>query len=256
MAGLLSKTGKMRPSTPMSPTCTLFGMPPRAMTAQFSNSNGGMGRAGSPLPAAACQQTRSGSPRRRARSDAPYHTSRTTKPRPARQSGSLSGNTQTARRRLARTRQAVKLALLKIAQPFMAGLNVINIKSSPVRDGRTILSSLTGLETFPNREPSHEWLGYFQRQGRSRTTKPRPARQSRSLSGRPQTSRRRLAMTHRHGRNINAHPTRGFSRGRRMRHFFGAVLTQHILHVINLFRNIMTGVGNINGCANILSGLV
>ena len=41
-AGLFSKTGKMRPSTPMSPTCTLFGMPPRAMTAQFSNSNGGM----------------------------------------------------------------------------------------------------------------------------------------------------------------------------------------------------------------------
>src|ERR1035441_6711549 len=32
-----------------------------------------------------------------------------------------------------------------IAQPFLAGLNVINIKSSPVRDGRTILSSLTGL---------------------------------------------------------------------------------------------------------------
>src|ERR1039457_2846011 len=31
--------------------------------------------------------------------------------------------------------------------------------------------------------------------GRSRTTKPRPARQSGSLSGRPQTSRRRLAMT-------------------------------------------------------------
>jgi hypothetical protein len=29
----------MRPSTSMSPTCTLFGMPPRAMTAQFSNSN-------------------------------------------------------------------------------------------------------------------------------------------------------------------------------------------------------------------------
>jgi hypothetical protein len=31
--------------------------------------------------------------------------------------------------------------------------------------------------------------------GRSRTTKPRPARQSGLLSGRPQTSRRRLAMT-------------------------------------------------------------
>jgi hypothetical protein len=30
------------------------------------------GRAGSPLPAAACQRTRSDSPRRRARSNAPY----------------------------------------------------------------------------------------------------------------------------------------------------------------------------------------
>src|ERR1039457_3447705 len=40
--------------------------------------------------------------------------------------------------------------------------------------------------------------------GKSRTTKPRPARQSSSLSGNAQTSRRRLAMTHRHGRNINA----------------------------------------------------
>jgi len=84
MAGLLSKTGKMR--RPMSPTCTLFGMPPRAMTTQFSNSNGGIGRAVSPLTAAGCQRARSGSPRRRARSDAPYHASRTTKPRPARQS--------------------------------------------------------------------------------------------------------------------------------------------------------------------------
>ena len=57
-------------------------------------------------------------------------------------------------------------------------------KISPVRDGRNFLSSLTGLGTFPNREPSHKWLGYFQRQARSRTTKPRPARQSGSLSGR------------------------------------------------------------------------
>ena len=103
----LEETGKMRPSTPMSPTCTLFGMPPRAMTAQFSNSNGGMGRAGSPLPAADSQREHSGSPRRRARSAAPYHASRTTKPRPARQSGSLSGRPQTSRRRLAMTRQAV-----------------------------------------------------------------------------------------------------------------------------------------------------
>src|ERR1019366_10163394 len=38
------RQGVIRPSTPMSPTCTLLGMPPRAMTAQFSNSNGGMTR--------------------------------------------------------------------------------------------------------------------------------------------------------------------------------------------------------------------
>jgi hypothetical protein len=31
-------------------------------------------------------------------------------------------------------------------------------------DGRTFLSSLTGLEKFPNREPSHKWPGYFQKQ--------------------------------------------------------------------------------------------
>ena len=49
-----------------------------------------------------------------------------------------------------------------------------------------------------------------------RTTKPRPARQSGSLSDRPQTARKRLAMTHRQGRNIYANPTRGFSRGWRM----------------------------------------
>jgi hypothetical protein len=34
---------------------------------------------------------------------------------------------------------------------------------SPVRDGREILSSLTGLGTLSNREPSHKWLGYFQK---------------------------------------------------------------------------------------------
>ena len=77
----LELTGKMRPSTPMSPTCTLFGMPPRAMTAQFSNSNGGMTRSFSTV----------------------HGRSRTTKPRPAFQSRSLSGNAQTSRRRLAMT---------------------------------------------------------------------------------------------------------------------------------------------------------
>jgi hypothetical protein len=103
-----------------------------------------------------------------------HGSSRTTKPRPARQSGSLSGNAQMSRRRLAMTRQAsLKPASLKIAQPFMAGLNVINIKSSPVRDGRTFLSSLTGLETSPNREPSHKWLGYCQRWERCAAS-PRP----------------------------------------------------------------------------------
>ena len=79
-----------------------------------------------------------------------------------------------------------------IAQPFMAG-SLSGQFASPVRDGRMVLSSLTGLGTFPNREPSHKWLGYCQNQ--RRTTKPRPARQSGSLSGKAQTSRRRLAMT-------------------------------------------------------------
>ena len=78
---------------PMSPTCTLFGMTPRAMTAQFSNSNGGMTRSFSTV----------------------HGRSRTTKPRPARASGSLSGNAQTWRRRLAMTRQAVG----EISMPIM-----------------------------------------------------------------------------------------------------------------------------------------
>jgi hypothetical protein len=89
---------------------------------------------------------------------------------------------------------------VKIAQPFMAGN--IATQFSESRQGRQTmvavrkhLSSLTGLETFPNHEPSHKWLGYFQRQANAQTTKPRPARQSGSLSGRRQTSRRRLDMT-------------------------------------------------------------
>jgi hypothetical protein len=57
---------------------------------------------------------------------------------------------------------------MTIAQPFMAGYRVNQMNKS--REGRQKnvvavrkhLSSLTGLETFPNREPSHEWLGYFQ----------------------------------------------------------------------------------------------
>jgi hypothetical protein len=42
--------------------------------------------------------------------------------------------------------------------------------------------------------------------GKSWTKEPRPACQSGAFSGNAETSRRRLAMTHRHGRNINAHP--------------------------------------------------
>src|SRR5207248_9312048 len=43
----IAPTGKMRPSMPMSPTCALFGIPPRATTAQFSNPNGGYLRSSS-----------------------------------------------------------------------------------------------------------------------------------------------------------------------------------------------------------------
>jgi hypothetical protein len=53
----------------------------------------------------------------------------------------------------------------------------------------------------PDLNESRHLVSY---KSRARTTKPRPACQSGSLSGRQHTSRRRLAMTHRHGRNINA----------------------------------------------------
>jgi hypothetical protein len=59
------------------------------------------------------------------------------------------------------------------------------------------------------------------------TTKPRPARQSSSLSGRPQTSRRRLAMTHRHGRNIYANPEARIYKGTRGRCSFTAGDDRH-----------------------------
>src|SRR5271156_1610458 len=62
--------------------------------------------------------------------------------------------------------------LLKIARPFMAGMRVPSIFQSPVRDGRQFLSSLTGLEAFPNHEPSLERLGYCQREGKLRAANP------------------------------------------------------------------------------------
>ena len=76
----------MRPSMPMSPTCALLGMPPRAMTAQFSNSNGGM------LAQLALRSTAGRGRRSRARS------ARASRPR---------GRSHTSRSRLAMTRQAV-----------------------------------------------------------------------------------------------------------------------------------------------------
>ena len=83
---------------------------------------------------------------------------------------------------------------LTIAQPFMAGKSAIVFSKSrqgrkKSTDVRTFLSSLAGLGAFPNREPSHKWLGYFQKPST------RPACQSGSLSGMTQTSRRRVAMT-------------------------------------------------------------
>ena len=46
---------------------------------------------------------------------------------------------------------------------------------------RKDLSSLTGLATIPNREPSHKWLGYCQRRGRCGL--PRPCRRLAPCSG-------------------------------------------------------------------------
>jgi hypothetical protein len=65
-----------------------------------------------------------------------------------------------------------------------------NIKV-PAGTADNFLSSLKGLGTFPNREPSHKWLGYFQRQANARTTKPRPARQSIRF---PATRKRRAGV--------------------------------------------------------------
>src|SRR5436190_17844825 len=81
----IAPTGKMRPSMPMSPTCALFGIPPRATTAQFSNPNGGYLRSSSSV----------------------FGKSRTTNPRPIAQSFSSSLSPQSFFSRVATTRQAV-----------------------------------------------------------------------------------------------------------------------------------------------------
>ena len=85
-AGLVP-TGKIRPSSPMSPTCTLFGIPPSAITAQFSNSKCGNALSFSIV----------------------HGRSRTTKALGLcdRHNGSLSFIRHTSRSRLAITRQAV-----------------------------------------------------------------------------------------------------------------------------------------------------
>ena len=53
---------------------------------------------------------------------------------------------------------------LKIARPFKAGWLRVDGKS-PVRDGRTVLSSRTGLGGLRTTPPSHKWLGYCQKPG-------------------------------------------------------------------------------------------
>ena len=75
----------------------------------------------------------------------------------------------------------------KIAQHFSAGLIVQHIFQVPsgtadnVVAVRKDLSSLTGLATIPNHEPSHKWLGYCQRRGRC--GHPRPCRRLALCSG-------------------------------------------------------------------------
>jgi hypothetical protein len=58
---------------------------------------------------------------------------------------------------------AAPTALPKIAQPFMAGSSVTQNEKSR-RDGRTILSSLTGLWNSCGRKPTAKAVGYFQKQ--------------------------------------------------------------------------------------------
>lgn len=62
-------------------------------------------------------------------------------------------------------RQTPLLRQLIIAQPFKAGHGQAT-NTSPVRDERSVLPSLTGLVKYPNPKPSHEWLGYFHGNGR------------------------------------------------------------------------------------------
>ncbi len=52
---------------------------------------------------------------------------------------------------------------MKIAQLFKAGLRGGTKREKSRRDGRRVLSSLTGQVWYPNREPSLKWLGYCQR---------------------------------------------------------------------------------------------
>ena len=52
----------------------------------------------------------------------------------------------------------------RIAQPFKAGVLAHENRKSR-RDGRTVLSSLTGLWDFGGQEPTAEAVGYFQRGG-------------------------------------------------------------------------------------------
>ena len=164
----------MRPSTPMSPTCTLLGMPPRAMTAECGRPR--------PLPCPDCCAPRSmrgrfARPRCCARGRAHSGRPRTTQPRSARPN-------RFAFRQRANVAQAsghdaaggetgfAETVFTENSPAIYGWVKRHQLKIKSRRDGRTFLSSLTGLGTFPNREPSHKWLGYFQGRRRHAASPP------------------------------------------------------------------------------------
>ena len=147
------------------------------------------GKAGNPLPAADCQRTHSGSRRRRARSDAPYHgaTPKTATgtgalpskvpvggraPAPANGSlGWTNGRLNFYRAKGAKAAKS-RSGAMTIAQPFMAGYRVNQMKKS--REGRQNGSFVPGRDfgKLLATSPSHKWLGYFQGKRARRRKRP------------------------------------------------------------------------------------
>jgi hypothetical protein len=120
----------------MSPTWTLLGMPPRAMTAQFSNSKGGMARNFSSV----------------------HGRSRTTKPRPIFQRSLSSGSPHTSRNRLAMTRQAVG----EMSMPIHCRFNFCAATSAvpqPQNPSSTMSFSLLLIWRMRSNSLSGFWVG-------------------------------------------------------------------------------------------------